>query len=444
MKTNHFKILFFAFSLLFVLFSCEKDFFQEEETSTHQSRPENSSDVVSVEDAKEVAISFLNLNKDESKIDITKNDIKEVQTIVNDEETPIMYAVNFNNDSGFVVTSASFLERPILAYGENGNFDFQTIDDYNGVVDWAYTTYLIINDRIEKGVEPTEEVMEQWQSFGFQSKHIFSNEGGGSNPYPTNSWYQTITKGSLLTTNWNQKLKDSPPIGYNNYVRFNNCTQGKSPAGCVAVAMGQIMKYHNHPNIYSMNTMPNAVNSNNFATIEAFLIALFLQDIGTKVGMNYNCSSSGASSQNARNTFVFNYSYDASDLVNTNYNLIKQNIDNYRPVYLDGYKNREIKTTPIKLGIFHWTIGKTTYTYSNGHAWVADGYKEITKFTKYSNSTTKHIKIADLVRCNWGWGGFKNDWYHYGSLNNDQNQNDTIVNYIYKQRMIHNIKPKNS
>ena len=56
-----------------------------------------------------------------------------------------MYALNLSENSGFVVMSASLVEKPILAYAHEGKFDFATIGSYNGVVDWAYTKYLKID-----------------------------------------------------------------------------------------------------------------------------------------------------------------------------------------------------------------------------------------------------------------------------------------------------------
>jgi len=455
MKANHFKILFFAFSLLFVLFSCEKDFFQEAEITTTQSRPKNNSDIVSVEDVKDVAISFLNLNKDESKIDITKDDIKEVQTIANEDETPIMYAVNLNEDNGFVVISASFLERPILAYGENGNFDFDTIDEYNGVVDWAYTTYLTINQCIENKEEPDEEVIEQWQSFGYQEKVPPCEWIDGiytcpedPNWYVVNVWYENETKEPLLTTTWDQYLRYTSNLGYNNFVRFNNCPQGTSPAGCVAVAMGQIMKYHNYPNIYNINTMLSKVDTTNCLTSEAINIAYLLKNIGTKVNMNYSCYSSGAYSSDARTAFVNNYGYNASTLLKTSYSSVKQSLDNNLPVYLDGCRNRIINTKRIKPDIFGWIVESPSYTYSSCHAWVVDGFKQIKKVTQYaSGRISKKYTSNGLVHCNWGWGSSinnMNNWYYFGTWNTYQNVNYIPTNFIYQQHMIHNIKPKNN
>jgi len=460
MKTNYFKSWFLAFSLTFILFSCGKDSF-EYEVSTTQNRPESRSDIITTDNAKDVAVSFLNISKGDERAEVTKDYIKEVQTIVNDDETPIMYAVNFNDNSGFVVISASFLERPILAYSEKGNFDFETIDEYNGVVDWAYTTYLIINDKIETKEEPDDEVADQWLAFKDQVQTPYQSEyiapilpgsgggGGSSSPYPVNSWYEATTKGSLLTTTWNQWLSSFPnatKIGYNNFVRFKNCPQGTSPTGCVAVAMGQIMKYHNHPNIYNINTMPNNVNSGNYTNNEAINIAYFLENIGYNVNMNYNCDSSSASSNKAKNAFLYNYGYDVYyTLVGTKYNLIKQNIDNYLPVYLDGCRNKKVKAIRIRTKIFRFTI-KLYETYNDCHAWVTDGYKEIDKFTYYSNKTTTQTKIADLVSCNWGWRGYANGWFYYGSwVRHEYDGDDTDqTHYIYRQRMIHYLKPKNN
>jgi len=461
MKTNYFKSWFWAFSLTFILFSCGKDSF-EDEVSTMQNRPESRSDIITTEDAKDVAVSFLNISKSEERTEVTKDDVKEVQTIVNDDETPIMYAVNLNDDKGFVVISASFLERPILAYSEKGNFDFETIDEYNGVVDWAYTTYLTINSRIENREEPDEEVADQWQSFGYQAKipegcvYIGNNtfscpEGNIYYPHPPveSVSYETITKGPLLTTEWDQISHSSMYIGYNNFVRYNNCPDGIAPAGCVAVAMGQIMKYHNYPNIYSINTMPYKVTYDNHTSQNAKNVAYLLQNIGYNVNMNYYCDVSYAYSETARNSFVYNYGYDASNLVNSNYYLAEQSISNNRPIYADGCRTRLVISVPIKLGIFKWTIGKTKYEYTDCHAWVVDGYQKIKSTTTY---VTGDVKIGysanQLVSCNWGWGNYSpnnfNGWYYFGTWNNEQNQNVPLVDYIYVQKMIHNIKPKNN
>jgi len=164
-------------------------------------------------------------------------------------------------------------------------------------------------------------------------------------------------------------------IGYNNFVRYYNCPNGTAPAGCVAVAMGQIMKYHNHPNIYNINTMPNKVIYDNHTSQNAKNVAYLLQNIGYNVNMSYGCDFSGAYSVTARTAFVSNYSYDASNLVNSNYYLAEQSISNNRPIYADGCRTKNVKSVPIDLGVFGWTVGKTTYEYTAMLGWSMDTKK---------------------------------------------------------------------
>jgi len=452
MKRNYLKVLFWSFSLMFVLFSCEKDPIEDEISTTQNQRPGKQMNFITTEDAKDVAISFLNQVKSDDRSEIAKDDIKEVQTIVNDEETPIMYAVNLNKGNGFVVISASFVECPILAYSEKGNFDFETIGDYNGVVDWAYTTYLTINQRIEKEEEPDDEVTDLWETFGYQAKTSYQSEYYicpqcfEFPPDPKIVGIFTIIKGPLLTTEWDQRFSGNPNetvIGYNNFVRFKNCSQGISPAGCVAVAMGQIMKYHNYPNIYNINTMPNDVDSDNHTGQNAINIARFLQHIGTKVNMNYSCHDSGASSQKARSAFVNNYMYKASNLVSTSYFLIEQSLEKNRPVYLEGCKNRIITTIRLKPDIFTWAVESPNYTYSSCHAWVVDGFQRIQITNVYPNGYMQiYYSSNGLVHCNWGLGGNPNGWFYYTTWKNEQNI-DKNVGYVYAQHMIHDIRPWN-
>lgn len=124
--------------------------------------------------------------------------------------------------------------------------------------------------------------------------------------------------------------------------------------------------------------------------------------------MNYSCNASGAYSQNARNAFNAVYHYTTSDLQFINLNTLRDNLINNKPVYSSGYREKEIIVvqTPIKL-IFGMSIGKTkTKTvYSNGHAWVADGYEEIIGTFRDPNKNREYTAmIADHIHMNWGGG----------------------------------------
>lgn len=441
-------LYFLAVSLAIV--SCqdslEDSFPEKENASKIQSK------TITIAQAKATAIKFINQNGKHAKglPHFDEGNISEVQTIENEKGQPVMYALNLSENSGFVVMSASLVEKPILAYAHEGKFDFATIGSYNGVVDWAYTKYLKIDGLMKSGKEPSSKITNQWiavnPSLGFDFVDNDGNVVPWIPPVIVDQWDELETYGPHLATTWNQRLNatsGSTVIGYNNFVRFNNCTTGVAPTGCVATAMGQIMKYYNHPNIYNINTMPNIVNSGNYTTTSAHNVAYFMQDIGAKVAMSYSCGSSGAYSTNARTAFVSQYQYSASGVTPLSFNPLVSNLKNAKPVYLDGCRTRTIKTEPKRIGIFRFTVGRTTYSYSDCHAWVADGFENINRTVVYDNGNSYTSAIAEHIHMNWGWGNSGwNGWYDYETWDDiNTGNNIPAVDYIYNQNMIYNITP---
>ena len=118
------------------------------------------------------------------------------------------------------------------------------------------------------------------------------------------------------------------------------------PVGCVAVAVGQIMKFHKHPNNsnepkFNWSIMPDiAWNINQQGAIN---IALLLKDIGEKVNMQYAPSSSGAYSIDARNALVNDYGYSGSaNLADYNHRRVVNDIVSKRsPIYMDGFVEKK-------------------------------------------------------------------------------------------------------
>lgn len=245
-----------------------------------------------------------------------------------------------------------------------------------------------------------------------------------------------------MTTRWNQSISnDTIVMGYNNFVGSNNCNTGIAPAGCVAVAMGQIMKYHNFPNLYNINSMPDVVNYNNYNNANAINIARLLQNIGQKVNMQYSCTGSSAYSADARTAFNSQYGYYTSSLSSMALNPIIDNLTESLPVYLRGCHDKVIKTSPKRIGIFRFTTGRTTYSYENCHAWVTDGYQKIDRTVIYENNHTSTYTIAEHLNMNWGWGGLYNGWFDYDSWEDNDGLINTEVEFIYVQKMIYNIQP---
>lgn len=151
--------------------------------------------------------------------------------------------------------------------------------------------------------------------------------------------------------------------------------------------------------------MPN--ESNNPSSSGSNEISELMRDVGNAVNMNYSCDGSTAYTSTIVPAVenVFGYASSA-DLNGYDRNEIKDEIYFDRPVILRGDDG-----------------GGT------GHAWVADGYRDI--FT-YS-SDCSHGWGYLLFHMNWGWENNSNfnGWYSFddftpGSRNYNQNKQQIV------------------
>lgn len=134
----------------------------------------------------------------------------------------------------------------------------------------------------------------------------------------------------------------------------DNCNCDKKPAGCGAVAMGQIMWYWQWPitspyRDYDWNIMPpELLNSSSSSAGDA--VAHLLKDCGDAVGMTYMpwCLGSWATVESIENAFNFAFYYGAAkkqvrkyywDYGNSWEDLIRSEIDCGRPVLYRGDKS---------------------------------------------------------------------------------------------------------
>lgn len=74
--------------------------------------------------AMEIAGRFLSGTERKSRA----NTDAEVSTVYQDNGNPAMYVVNYANDVGFVIVSATKDTEPILAYSETGSFSLDNIE----------------------------------------------------------------------------------------------------------------------------------------------------------------------------------------------------------------------------------------------------------------------------------------------------------------------------
>lgn len=222
-------------------------------------------------------------------------------------------------------------------------------------------------------------------------------------------WGQTIAPGGCNRA-YN---KFCPPV--NAPLQCN-----KAAAGCVAVAIAQIMWYWKWPyaayipttvggsntelKFYDWSMMPSQISSGTPMS-HVNMIAGLLRDCGYSLDMDYGVSS-GASSSDALSTLE-SYGYNSDDMElrskwNTSgwTNKLRSNIDNGQPVYY---------------------AGQSAAVGGSGHAFIVDGYRT-------GNNPTYHI--------NWGWYNNNDGWY-----NIDDAYVDSDLHYEYYQEAIFGIRP---
>ncbi len=375
---------------------------------------------LSEEDAKNVALLFTKQSGTITK-SLEDKSISAVITCTDAEKTPLLYISNFNDDAGFVIVSATKNYYPILAYSDEGNFTVDTSsmaglwikamekeiswriknDDTTCTPHWsAYETG--DNNIVTRSIIPDYQNIMWWRDelihdikytnkypprrigdyheygdfdgdsfcnmdeargiFGSTAEILnslssqLSNLGYDPNVilFHIKNFSERIEQAPLLSTYWDQ---DSP---YN-----RNCPDN-SVAGCVPVAIGQILNYHRWPTHYitwsQMNSDPDAG------------AARLLGKIGAQIGMVYGSEESYprfwdpldfSDLSHAKKFFRENQYTVSKDSPYGKFHIVSQSILNGNPVYMEGTQEL-FSFLGIRIPSF------------TAHAWVCDGYTSFT------------------------------------------------------------------
>lgn len=309
---------------------------------------------------------------------------------------PNLYTVYFVG-GGFVTLSMDDLARPILAYSLNGSMPDSSFNEAYDSLIRSYSTS--IDSAKSRGISDPM-ITSMWDDLQrfISGNSVSSTAFSDSTILNSGLVFANGDIGPLLRTNWNQGA------GWNMYApNATGGPGGKAYAGCVATAMGQIMKYWAFPNSgtntrnninfalaqYAWDSMPNDTYSSATATL--------LRHAGAAVDMNYGAGGSGAYSYKSAIAYkdYFRYKPTASYVQKATMtqqkwlDTLKKEIDQGRPVQYEGFG-------------------------TGGHAFVMDGYNS-----------------SDYFHFNFGWSGYGNGWYALsavtpGNMNFTNNQGAII------------------
>lgn len=412
-----------------LIYSCSQD--EQIAPTTEVQQNEN---FISLDEASGIASEIeyplsLNSIKYNHRASGTTNISKEIESIteIPDEKGNTSYYIISYKNSGFVIIAADNRINPVLAFSNSDKFPIDINQYPNGLVEWLAGTKDFITDIREKKKEQSDEIKKLWDIKEINriinnrsTNNTNKNARTSSRPsycddldeyekedYPECQDCQNsyTTVGPLLTTRWGQWGV------YNDLAPNLGCGgDGRAPTGCVATAMAQVMNFHEFPNNYSWINM-----SDSWGTMET---ARLMRDIGDAVSMDWGCDGSSADTKNeTASSFRNDFGYSSATYKDYNYNsdLIKYEINQGRPVILRGGRNTG-----------WWIFG----VYSDGHAWVCDGYR------KSEICMGNGIIYGYLyLHMNWGWSGSLNGYFSF----NNWNPGDNTFNY--KRGMVYNIKP---
>ena len=315
-----------------------------------------------------LAQSFLSANECKQIAEGLLNHLGSYKTVEKTEEIQennINIACNATfKDGGYAIISNSISSSPVISYSLKG--EFVSIPE-------AVKNIILKNLEIEKNNETLE--------INSTRDYLLNN---------TTKTLKKITKYNTkdlpLNSKWNQDglyQKHMPKVG-------NSSTL----VGCVNIALGQIMRYHQHPQKgngivsnnwngdyytaylnrpYNWDYMPSELNSTS-QSHEIDETAMMLYDLGIANQTSFGVSESGTFFDSSVLYKNFGYSKDIKTIGASNkdnfFEVIKSEIDNSRPMYLS------IPSVDAN---------------SSGHAVVVDDYSII--------GNDRYMNV------NFGWGG---------------------------------------
>lgn len=322
---------------------------------------------------------------------------------------------------GYAIASTDRRLGSILTIVDDGEFEEDISED---------PFMQVFAENLEDYIQETTDI---WETINdddleeFAARTATSAVVKSGNYRYTNWKWNSGNEKSLLKTKWNQGSPYSPDA-YNKAIASIYGTNYYT--GCVTTAVAQIMAFHEYPKTcrkatystlkskwsdasnwngtYEWSKMKANAYANNLSKIGKVEVGALMYDIAEGIKAEYKTDGTSAKMSNIM-PYLKTLNYRSGSLQSYNFASIKKSIDNGNPVIISGNSQK----TTTKKKFLWWNITNTTY--KNGHAWVVDGYANLTcKATSKTDSKDVKTITGDYIHCNLGWGGSCNGYYLSG------------------------------
>lgn len=356
-----------------------------------------------------------------------------------------MYAVNF--DKGYVLVSATKNLAPILAVVDNGSFSLEDMPSGRDIIvsqliseadywqknggnnehneEWQYFTKLP-DDEHPKALSRTvidsdpwtamyaqmiefedmgyeccrlsrfeddqdfmpNNILEKFKSTARTEDNIWEQE------YGENFMYETaiVVKRDKPTTNYGGYCITTK---WNNAFPYNDLIPNNYPIGCVTIAVGQIMKYHEYPKTFEWSSMPSTLNFGGSSPLTRFLLRLHNE---------LRVDTTGAANAQDAVRVLKSYGYGTSIKNHTSA------VTKY-PTFCGGYDSKR------QVGHAWVCDGSICYTFNTAYELYVFDYSAYPNFQYTLRSEENKFGTSDtMYHMNWGWGGQYDGYYSENSI----------------------------
>ena len=427
---------FLLLTLIF-LFACNKD---DLETSLNTDITSSYSKkyIIALDTVKMVAENFLfgddgtiifrgieNMEKS-NEIALSTRKVESWTSISDSNNAPAFYIMNYT-EGGFSILAADKRVNPILAFSNSGYFNYSDSIPI-GLEAWLYDTQEYIESLRNNDSTLIDKQWDQLLSTlnitNVTKKAEMTKDSIVEDPPDCTGYPITNIVGPLLETQWSQEC------GYNSDCPFDDdgpCDHAL--VGCVAVAMGQVMKYWESP--VSSTSIPSYFSSN-YGVIPGIsptvydwsnmlpnygnsAVATLLYNCGVSLTMDYGASGSSSETEDVPYALKNYFGYSSAtfrDYGTGDDSKVKVDLNNGRPVILAAHRKENILSY-------------------KGHAWVCHGYRNIIT----CDSNNGNITSSLWFMMNWGSAGDYDGYYAFLSWSPGS------YDYKYNKRMVYQIEP---